>query len=285
MNVAILNISIGKYSVFWQEFYQTFEKFFLPNSEKHYYVFTDSIDIEKNTNSSVSVIKQDNLGWPYNTLLRFQMFLKIKTELQKYDYIFFANGNAVLKQELNENFINYRKEIITIVHPGIYGTPKSKLPLERNTKSGAYVKYGEEGMYVQGAFIGGKAQSFLSMAEKLNCLILEDIRKGIIAIWHDESFLNKYIINRKDVQIMGRQYLYYEEYVFPWQPVIMLRNKRAYGDIRILRGQQGCRRKYIMNKLMMSMRNLKHTYLIKIGKEKMICNITLKGEYVDKDLT
>ena len=49
MKIAILYICTGKYNIFWKDFYTSCEKNFIPNSEKHYFVFTDAenIDFEK----------------------------------------------------------------------------------------------------------------------------------------------------------------------------------------------------------------------------------------------
>ena len=44
--VGMLYICTGKYTVFWPEFYRTFNDKFLPNCEKEYFVFTDAPAIE-----------------------------------------------------------------------------------------------------------------------------------------------------------------------------------------------------------------------------------------------
>ena len=44
--VGMLYICTGKYTVFWPEFYRTFNEKFLPNCEKEYFVFTDASTIE-----------------------------------------------------------------------------------------------------------------------------------------------------------------------------------------------------------------------------------------------
>lgn len=43
LNIAILYIGIGKYKNFWFDFYNTCEKYFLPNHIKQYFLFTDKI--------------------------------------------------------------------------------------------------------------------------------------------------------------------------------------------------------------------------------------------------
>lgn len=42
MKIAILYICTGKYNVFFRDFYSSSEKYFLPNCEKTYFVFSDN---------------------------------------------------------------------------------------------------------------------------------------------------------------------------------------------------------------------------------------------------
>ncbi len=119
MRVAILNISIGRYTVFWKEFYETCELNFMPNDEKEYFVFTDDMNIIYGKEKNVHLIFQDDMGWPYNTMKRFHLFKSIESELLKFDYIFFMNGNMVFLKKLERTFINPNKNIITLEHPRI----------------------------------------------------------------------------------------------------------------------------------------------------------------------
>jgi len=85
MKVAILYIGIGKYKIFWKDFYSSCEKFFIPEIEKEYFVFTDETELffneEKN---NIHKIHQENFGWPNNTLKRYEMFDKIKEKISDF---------------------------------------------------------------------------------------------------------------------------------------------------------------------------------------------------------
>lgn len=39
--IGILYIATGRYYVFWEDFYKSAEKYFLPNLEKQYFIFSD----------------------------------------------------------------------------------------------------------------------------------------------------------------------------------------------------------------------------------------------------
>lgn len=282
MKVAILNISIGKYDVFWEDFYRTAEKNFLPKEDKHYFVFTDNNDLYGSNLENVSIIYQKNLGWPFNTMKRFEMFKRITEKLNKYDYVFFINGNALFMKELTSDFIKINKNIITIIHPGLYGKKIDDMPYERNPKSRSFIPKGKGKFYVQGAFIGGKSKAFVELINSLDNATTEDLKDGIIAIWHDESFLNRYILDKDDIQVMGRQYLYYEEYKFPWEPVIMLRNKRIFGDLSAFRG--GKKGENIIIVIKQKVKNIKDSFLVKLHIVPFLHYKDKNGDYIDIDL-
>ncbi|MCM1236996.1 MAG: hypothetical protein NC489_43530, partial [Ruminococcus flavefaciens] len=245
---------------------------------KQYFLFTDNKEVHVADN--VTVVEQEDMGWPFNTMKRFNMFRKIEPELEKYDYIFFINGNALFKQKLSEGFINREKNIITVLHPGVYGRPINDFPYERNPKSNACIAKGRGKYYVQGAFIGGKTRPFIEMIDCLDELTNEDLSKDIIAVWHDESFLNRYILDRTDVQVMGRQYLYYEEYVYPWKPVILLRDKTKYLNKNNGRFKG---RVSLKSKVALIARNIKWKIMITLGMKREVFNLH-GDEYIDKNL-
>ena len=202
---------------------------------KDYYVFTDSKTLYAKENDNVHVIEQKNLGWPGNTLYRFHMFLSQKEELQKYKYIFFMNANAICLQEVGEEFLPKDEGLLFVQHPGFYKKKNNKdFTYERNVNSTAYIPMGEGTYYVQGSVNGGKANDFLQMCEVLKNKIDEDDKNGIVAVWHDESHLNKYIVNLEPNQYKLLNISYnYAHYTHDklYEPKIYLRKKDKYFDV------------------------------------------------------
>lgn len=121
MKIGILYICTGKYVVFWKEFYNSFMKNFCNDCEKDFFVFTDSSKIEFEEKENVHKIFQENLGWPYNTLMRFSMFDSIKETLKKFDYLYFFNANMICNKKVYENEIlpnlDNGKKLIVVIHP------------------------------------------------------------------------------------------------------------------------------------------------------------------------
>lgn len=283
MKTAILNISIGNYFRFWEKFYESSKANFLPDTEKTYFIFTDKPKSEIKDSPDIIYIYQENLGWPFNTMKRFAMFERIKDQLREFDYIFFINGNALFTEKLNIKFIKENKDLITVQHPGFYRKAISEVPFERNPESNAYIPVGNGKFYIQGAFIGGKAAPFLDMVSELNRLTEEDLSKNIVAVWHDESFINKYIVGRENVQVLGPQYLGYEEYVHPYKAPIILRNKRKNLDLNSFRNISKKENVSIL-KIKMFLRNLKERLLIILGIRKRLYWKSSDNSYIDNDV-
>ena len=96
MKVAILYICTGKYNQFFKGFFESCEKYLLKDiAQLEYYVFTDDMSLSDEAN--VHLIKKECAGFPADSLFRFDMFLQVRQELEKTDYIYFFNSNAEFK--------------------------------------------------------------------------------------------------------------------------------------------------------------------------------------------
>ena len=90
MKIAIFSISLGKYDIFFKDFYESVNKNFLSNHEKTFFLFTDKRFEEK---ENLIQIEQKKMGWPYDSMMRFHLLNKIKDQVSEYDYVYFFNIN------------------------------------------------------------------------------------------------------------------------------------------------------------------------------------------------
>ena len=284
MKIAVISINIGDYIVFWEDFYKSAEQNFFPGIDKKYFVFTDKTDVESLNKDNVQVVHQEDMGWPFNTMKRFHMFLRIEKDLEEYDYVFFANANSYFYREFNFNAINLKKKYVMVEHPGFHLKKKNEKPFERRRECKAYVSNEQGEFYVQGAFYGGKTDAFLFMTKKLDECTESDLNNGIVAVWHDESYLNRFVIDNIDnIQILGWQYLYFEEYYLPYDKMIVLRNKKKY-----LPKTNGRFKNQNIVKLNMYvlLRNIMWRANVLIGKYKWYLNYDEKTQrYIDTDIS
>ncbi|MBQ8785663.1 MAG: glycosyl transferase family 6 [Alphaproteobacteria bacterium] len=204
--IGILYIATGRYITFWNEFYKRCEKFFCNDHQKQYFLFTDANNVSVKNN--VKIIQHKYLGWPEETLMRFDTFLKVENDLQKMDYIYFFNANLypVRKIKGEEVFPSFEQQIMVTLHPAFYNMPRKIFTYENNEKSSAYVPFPLGEYYVCGGFNGGIAEYYLKLINDLDKAVKNDLKNGIIAVWHDESHLNRYILDRNPL-ILSAKYV------------------------------------------------------------------------------
>lgn len=229
-NIAVLYICTGKYKVFWDDFYNSTEEFFFKNDTKHYFVFTDDKEFEVSDN--VTIIEKECKGFPHDSLFRFDMFLEVEKEILNYDYVFFFNSNMmflkIVDSEIfpNENY----KGLIGVIHPmGYkYRNLPSMFTYERNRKSLAYIKKEKKDFkYYMGGFNGGSVVEYYEMVKECSKNIHIDYDNDIVAVFHDESHLNKYF-SSVNVHSLSSAYGYPEDGKLPFEPIIIIRNKLKF---------------------------------------------------------
>ena len=169
------------------------KKNFLPDIPKTYFIWTD--DTTKEFPKNVVKIHQPQLPWPDPTLKRYHFFDRAKSDLKKFDYLFFMNANLIVDQPVGREVIpTAEQRLMMTKHPGYTKTPPKGLPYDRS-HSKAGVLENEGHIYVTGGFNGGEAKAFLAMARIIKRRVDQDEKKKVIARWHDESHLNRFLID------------------------------------------------------------------------------------------
>jgi histo-blood group ABO system transferase len=144
-----------------------------------------------------------NEGFPLTTLHRYHTFLEHRRVLECYDQVFYTDCDMLFVAPVGEEI--FSDGVVVTEHPGyvnLNGTP------EKRPESTAYCPVVRN--YVCGGFNGGETGAFLKMAETIAANVDEDARRGITAIWHDESHLNFYVQNNPPTKILDPSYCYPE---------------------------------------------------------------------------
>lgn len=194
MKIAILYICTGKYHVFFKDFYKSCEKFFIPETDKTYIVFSDHKELEEFP--KVHFVYKECEGFPKDSLYRFRTFLTVEKELQNYDYVFFFNSNMKFVAQVDDGVLPRAEDgylcCLDADYDKVYPHP-SFYPYERRKQSKAYVPRGRSSYrYYHAGVNGGRTNEYLDMCRALKVNIEQDNQNGIIAIYHDESHINKY---------------------------------------------------------------------------------------------
>ena len=177
-------------------------------------------------------------GWPEATLLRYEFILHFNN-FEEFDLCMYLDSDMVFHhlffREVSGELSNHTIGVVR--HPGfaLYLNPLGlfrgltdrkivrtlllnifKQPLrlgtwETNKLSTSYVSPFSRRAYVHGAIWFGKPKGFEQLCMVLSKNVQEDLKNGIIALWHDESHLN-WFVSKNRVAILDSKYSWVRNY-------------------------------------------------------------------------
>lgn len=213
MHIGILLISLGKYDIYFQQLYNSFEKFFLPFHKKTYFYLNDSKRTHFPDNVIDCPLSSEYRAWPSPTLWRNRFFLSIEQQIRDsgVECLFYSDVDMIAINIMGDEILpTMDQRLVCTIHPGFFakslGTPETR----RISK--AYIDPTEKrDYYVAGGFSGGFIHDYLKMCKEINENIQYDYDRGIIACWHDESHINRYMVsNQNKFKFLSPSYCYPE---------------------------------------------------------------------------
>jgi hypothetical protein len=203
MLVISLNlIATNKYLEFLPDVLESVEKFFFKNNRINIIVHTNGKLSKKKFHSErIEVFKNeiDHEPWPFTTLKRFHYFTQAEKIIRRSDFSFYIDVDSLFIDNI-DSFDIQESGIFATIHPGLNQGPGTP---ERNPNSEAYIPIGSTNRYFCGGFFGGDSESFLKMSDTIKNAINRDLKRNIIAIWHDESHLNKFLMLNEPTRIFN----------------------------------------------------------------------------------
>jgi hypothetical protein len=228
MRYITLNlIATNSYTIFLDNIIKSAKEFFANDCSLKFIIYTNSDDIVDD--KEITIIKIDNEPWPLPTLKRFHYFLLAENEILKSDFSFYIDVDSIFTRNLNmSEILQFESGLIGTLHPGYIG--KTGTP-ERNPNSTAYIPMSINRPYFCGGFFGGDSRSFIDMSIHIRDSIDQDLRNNIMAIWHDESHLNKYFLIKEPSVVLGDGFTEPEECGNGRNPYIVFLDKRDNEEI------------------------------------------------------
>lgn len=242
-DVGFMLIATGKYIQFVKPFISSAEKYFLPGYEKTYHIFTDQVEKPSYFDypgANVILYCCEHLPFPLPTLLRFHRFLGQAEMLSHHTHICYADIDTLWVGEVKPEDV--LSPLSATLHCGFIGDGLHgrRTDFDQNPKSLAYLPTtGAEGYsYYGGGFILATPEEYFKMAKWCAERINEDFKNNVIAQWHDESHLNKYLNTiKKPVKELTPSFHFAEylqkneEFKQKYPPKLLLLDKK-HDDIR-----------------------------------------------------
>jgi histo-blood group ABO system transferase len=208
--VGLLVVATNKYIDFVFPLWESAKKHFLPEHDVTMFVFTDKInDPRFKDEPKIQAIYQQHMPWPGSTLFRYNIFDSAKKELEQMDYLFYSDADMLFVDTVGTEILGDR---VGTIHPGFFDKPRQAFTYETNKVSKAFVAPEQGTTYYAGGFNGGSKAEYLQMCKVLSENIADDYRRGVIAVWHDESHLNRYFIDNPPTVSLSPSYCYPESW-------------------------------------------------------------------------
>ena len=214
--IGLLVMATGKYTRFIDPLVESARKYFCKGHTVTYFVFTDGqIPLAED----IVPIYQSRLGWPFDTMMRYHVYVKNAALFSDQDYLFACDADMLFVDTVGDEILSER---VATLHPGFIAQRGS---YDCNPQSLAYVATAEGDHYFAGGFYGGSRQEMLNIAHMLSSCIDQDLNRGIIPVWHDESYWNRYCIDYPPTLILSPAYLYPESWDIPYPKKLLALDK------------------------------------------------------------
>lgn len=218
--VGLLIMATGSYVEFVPRLIESAQKYFLPGHDVTFFVFTTG-DLPPQAN--IVKIEQAQLGWPYDTMLRFHVYYNNKEQFAAMDYLYALDADMVFVDTVGDEILG---DLVGTLQPNYLFDPK---PYETNPLSTAAIGRGEGNYYFAGAFYGGKREQFTRLLQTIKTNIDIDLARGVIASVNDESHLNRYFIDNPPSKVLNASYCHFESWHSPYPKKIVAFDKPDHG--------------------------------------------------------
>lgn len=196
---ALLLIACGpRYWGYADQLIESAKQFFVPHDVV---LFTDAPGSYKPP--VAYKIPCPSLGFPNATLKRYHLFTEQQQILSQYENLFYSDVDMRFVAPVAEEEI-FSDGITATQHPGyvgLGGTPETR-PISTACVN-APLRH-----YFCGGFNGGAAEVFLLMSRNIRAAVDADERNGVVAVWHDESHLNRYLCTFPPAKVLSPSFCY-----------------------------------------------------------------------------
>ncbi|XP_078510923.1 histo-blood group ABO system transferase-like [Lissotriton helveticus] len=209
--IGLSVFALGSYWKLLKPFLDSADKFFMMGHKVIYYVYTDQPDKVKCTtfldDRECKVYKTSSYDSKERVFMKRMEILHLDIKSKNIDtqYLVCADVDIVFHDHVGVEILS---DLVATLHPGFFKAGRSGFTYERRSSSQAYIPSNEGDFYYQANLFAGKVQEIYSLTKSCDEGIKIDDSKGIMAVYHDESHFNKYLLHHKPTKILSPEYIW-----------------------------------------------------------------------------
>ncbi|XP_043913992.1 histo-blood group ABO system transferase-like [Protopterus annectens] len=212
VTIGLTAFAVKKYTVFVETFIKTAEEHFMTGYKVNYYIFTDKPEALptvslKEGRKLIPVRVEKYERWQEVSMRRMEMISRLSETrfVNEVDYLVCIDIDMRFADHIGVEILT---DLFGTLHPGVYSRVRQSFSYERRSQSQAYIPSDEGDFYYAGGFFGGTVLQVYRLTKACHEAMMEDKKNGIEAVWHDESYLNKYFVYHKPTKILSPEYLW-----------------------------------------------------------------------------
>ncbi|XP_077134212.1 histo-blood group ABO system transferase 2-like [Ranitomeya variabilis] len=210
--IGLFVFAVKKYIQFLLPLLESAERFFMVGHNVTYYVFTDKVnDVVEPKMADGRILQLHNVAadqrWQDVSMRRMETLTIFTKEYMpnEIDYLICVDVDMVFNDHVGVEILG---DLVATLHPGYFLSESESFAYERRPISAAYIPQGEGDFYYMAALYGGKVEEIYKLSMECQKGIMEDKKKGIEAVWQEESHLNRYLVYNKPTKILSPEYLW-----------------------------------------------------------------------------
>ncbi|XP_063000562.1 globoside alpha-1,3-N-acetylgalactosaminyltransferase 1 isoform X2 [Elgaria multicarinata webbii] len=212
LTIGVTVFAVGKYTQFAGHFLESAERYFMTGYRVNYYIFTDNpqaipaVHLQPGRTLSL-VLMRKRTHWQEISMRRMEAINRhiSETAHREVDYLFCLDVDLLFHNPWGPETLG---EMVAVLHPGYYKAPRTKFPYERRRESAAYISSDEGDFYYAGGAFGGLVKRVYVFTWACHMTILADKANEIMAVWQEESHLNRHFLSHKPSKVLSPEYLW-----------------------------------------------------------------------------
>ncbi|XP_017195295.3 histo-blood group ABO system transferase [Oryctolagus cuniculus] len=212
VTVGLASFAVKKYVVFLKPFLETAEAHFMVGHRVKYYIFTDQPNgvppIRLGAGRQMAILEvptpagRREVSGPRMEILSHFSSLHFFKEV---DYLVCAHVDVTFQEHVGVEILS---ALFGTIHPVFFGHHRDTFAYECWPQSQAHVPLGEGDFYYTEALFGGSVLEVHKLATACHEAMARDKAHHVEAVWHEESYLNKYLLYHKPTKVLSPEYMW-----------------------------------------------------------------------------
>lgn len=226
MRVGLLVAATGPYFRFVEPLLRSATEHLFPDDEIESHVFTDADVVPAAPGAHLH--PWPHRPWPDGTIRRYHAYWGARDALARCDFLLATDADMRFVGPVGREIVG---RLTATQHPGFVGKRGS---YEDRPESAACVRPDEGAAYYCGGFVGGLTAPFLALSQRISRQVDADAARGVVAVWHDESHLNRCLIDTPPERTLTPAYCTPEgcDWFTPTEPARVLALAKNHADFQ-----------------------------------------------------